>query len=121
MIVSASTILRIFINFCDPCGLYCWHVNVVVSTFIEFPQVYLCRNSKGELDSSGDIWGAPYRWGTMVIAYKKSKFRKHNLKPIEVTFFFFGDKTIHFTFLNLPRDSILKQRNYSMQFEFVLL
>ncbi|OAY78027.1 Spermidine-binding periplasmic protein SpuE [Ananas comosus] len=46
-------------------------------------KVYLCRNSKGELDSSGDIWGAPYRWGTMVIAYKKSKFRKHNLKPIE--------------------------------------
>lgn len=47
-------------------------------------QVYLCRNCKGELDPNGEIWAAPYRWGTMVIAYKKSKFKKHNLKPIEV-------------------------------------
>ncbi|XP_078163710.1 putrescine-binding periplasmic protein-like protein [Carex rostrata] len=46
-------------------------------------KVYLCRNCKGELDPNGEIWAAPYRWGTMVIAYKKSKFKKHNLKPIE--------------------------------------
>ncbi|KAG6493075.1 hypothetical protein ZIOFF_048051 [Zingiber officinale] len=46
-------------------------------------KVHLCRNDKGELDPNGCIWGAPYRWGTMVIAYKKNKFRKHNLKPIE--------------------------------------
>ncbi|KAH9753565.1 spermidine/putrescine-binding periplasmic protein [Citrus sinensis] len=29
------------------------------------------------------IAGAPYRWGAMMIAYKKSKFRKHDLAPIE--------------------------------------
>ncbi|KAH9753734.1 hypothetical protein KPL71_015185 [Citrus sinensis] len=29
-----------------------------------------------------------HRWGTTVIAYKKSKFRKHNLAPIEVIIFF---------------------------------
>ncbi|XP_058085826.1 uncharacterized protein LOC131233206 isoform X1 [Magnolia sinica] len=46
-------------------------------------KAYLRRNSKGELDSDGKIWGAPYRWGSMVIAYKKNKFRKHNLAPIE--------------------------------------
>ncbi|KAJ3707120.1 hypothetical protein LUZ61_010825 [Rhynchospora tenuis] len=46
-------------------------------------KVYLCRNCKGELDPNGEIYAAPYRWGTMVIAYKKSKFKKHNLKPIE--------------------------------------
>ncbi|ONK71624.1 uncharacterized protein A4U43_C04F10620 [Asparagus officinalis] len=46
-------------------------------------KVYLCRNDKGELDPNGDIWGAPYRWGTMVIAYKTNKFRKHKLTPIE--------------------------------------
>lgn len=49
-------------------------------------QVYLCRNSKGELDPNGYIWGAPYRWGTMVIAYKKNKFQKHKMSPIEVIF-----------------------------------
>ncbi|XP_038982873.1 uncharacterized protein LOC103716646 isoform X2 [Phoenix dactylifera] len=46
-------------------------------------KVYLCRNNKGELDSNGYVWGIPYRWGTMLIAYKKNKFRKHNLRPIE--------------------------------------
>lgn len=42
------------------------------------------RNSEGKLDSEGKIWAAPYRWGSMVIAYKKSKFKKLNLAPIEV-------------------------------------
>ncbi|KAJ4729107.1 putrescine-binding periplasmic protein-related [Melia azedarach] len=46
-------------------------------------KVYLRRNNEGEIDSEGKIWAAPYRWGTMVIAYKKSKFQKHKLAPIE--------------------------------------
>ncbi|PIA43192.1 hypothetical protein AQUCO_02000556v1 [Aquilegia coerulea] len=46
-------------------------------------KVYLRRNVSGELDPGGKIWAVPYRWGSMVIAYKKSKFRKHNLAPIE--------------------------------------
>lgn len=46
-------------------------------------KVFLRRNSKGELDSEGKIYAAPYRWGSMVIAYKKNKFQKHNLAPIE--------------------------------------
>lgn len=46
-------------------------------------KVYLRRNSEGEIDPKGDIWAAPYRWGCMVIAYKKNKFQKHNLAPIE--------------------------------------
>ncbi|KAL6652092.1 hypothetical protein ACP70R_011017 [Stipagrostis hirtigluma subsp. patula] len=40
-------------------------------------------NQNGESDSNGSIWGVPYRWGTMVIAYKKNKFKRHNLKPIQ--------------------------------------
>lgn len=47
-------------------------------------QVYLRRNSAGGPDCEGKIWAAPYRWGCMVIAYKKSKFQKHKLDPIEV-------------------------------------
>ncbi|CAM8880745.1 unnamed protein product [Rhodiola kirilowii] len=46
-------------------------------------KIFLRRNSEGAIDSEGKIWAAPYRWGTMVIAYKKTKFQKHNLKPIE--------------------------------------
>lgn len=47
-------------------------------------QVYLRRNSVGEIDPEGKIWAAPYRWGCMVIAYKKSKFQQQKLAPIEV-------------------------------------
>ncbi|KAF5206676.1 Putrescine-binding periplasmic protein [Thalictrum thalictroides] len=46
-------------------------------------KVYLRRNVNGELDPGGKIWAVPYRWGSIVIAYKKNKFRKHNLAPIE--------------------------------------
>jgi hypothetical protein len=47
-------------------------------------QVYLRRNSEGEMDPEGDIWAAPYRWGCMVIAYKTNQFQNHKLAPIEV-------------------------------------
>ncbi|TVU15874.1 hypothetical protein EJB05_39416 [Eragrostis curvula] len=46
-------------------------------------KVHLCRNQNGEADPNGSVWGAPYRWGTVVIAYKKNKFKRHNLKPIQ--------------------------------------
>ncbi|KAK9144122.1 hypothetical protein Sjap_004025 [Stephania japonica] len=46
-------------------------------------KVYLRRNDCGRLDSNGKIWAAPYRWGSMVIAYKKNKFQKYNLATIE--------------------------------------
>ncbi|KAH9687654.1 spermidine/putrescine-binding periplasmic protein [Citrus sinensis] len=45
--------------------------------------VYLRSNDAGEIDPRGKIWAAPYRWGTMAIGYKKSKFQNHNLAPIE--------------------------------------
>ncbi|KAF0892310.1 hypothetical protein E2562_014871 [Oryza meyeriana var. granulata] len=46
-------------------------------------KIHLCRNHNGEVDPNGSIWAVPYRWGTMVIAYKKNKFKRHNLKPIQ--------------------------------------
>ncbi|KAL4564973.1 hypothetical protein LXL04_029052 [Taraxacum kok-saghyz] len=46
-------------------------------------KVYLRRNNEGKPDTEGKIWAVPYRWGSMVIAYRKSKFQQHNLAPIE--------------------------------------
>ncbi|KAI4341991.1 hypothetical protein MLD38_026655 [Melastoma candidum] len=46
-------------------------------------KTYLRRNSGGVAAADGEIWAAPYRWGCMVIAYKKSKFEKLGLDPIE--------------------------------------
>ncbi|XP_027156889.1 uncharacterized protein LOC113758055 isoform X3 [Coffea eugenioides] len=43
---------------------------------------YLHRSTDGNLDPQGKIWAVPYRWGSLVIAYKKSKFLKHKLAPI---------------------------------------
>lgn len=59
----------------------------VLCIFIIVYQVHLRRNQNGEADPNGTIWGVPYRWGTMVIAYKKNKFKRHNLKPIQVNNF----------------------------------
>lgn len=47
--------------------------------------MYLRRNKEGKPDAQGEIYAVPYRWGSMVIAYRKSKFRQHNLAPIEVS------------------------------------
>ncbi|CAH1427475.1 unnamed protein product [Lactuca virosa] len=46
-------------------------------------KVYLRRNNEGKSDTKGKIWGVPYRWGSMVIAYRKTKFQQHNLAPIQ--------------------------------------
>ncbi|KAL5214656.1 hypothetical protein ABZP36_003808 [Zizania latifolia] len=46
-------------------------------------KIHLCRNHNGEVDPNGSIWGVPYRWGTVVIAYKRNEFKRHNLKPIQ--------------------------------------
>ncbi|CAF2108830.1 unnamed protein product [Brassica napus] len=29
------------------------------------------------------MWAVPYRWGSMVISYKKSKFQQYKLAPIQ--------------------------------------
>ncbi|XP_021855882.2 uncharacterized protein [Spinacia oleracea] len=46
-------------------------------------KVFLRRNNEGKIDPEGRIWAVPYRWGSMVIAYKKSKFDTLGLAPIE--------------------------------------
>lgn len=59
----------------------------IIVLLLKYSQVYLRRNSEGRLDPKGTIWAAPYRWGSVVVAYKKNKFQKHNLAPIEVICF----------------------------------
>ena len=37
------------------------------------------RNDQGNLAANGKIWGAPYRWGSTVIAYQSEKLDKIGL------------------------------------------
>lgn len=39
------------------------------------------RNDRGLLDAKGQVWGAPYRWGTTVIAYRADKFKEMGWAP----------------------------------------
>ncbi len=40
-------------------------------------QSFIRRNTQGQVDPQGAIWGQPYRWGTTLILYRKDK-----LKPL---------------------------------------
>lgn len=39
------------------------------------------RNQQGNVDLKGQVWGAPYRWGTTMIVYRRDKFKAEGLKP----------------------------------------
>lgn len=39
------------------------------------------RNQQGNIDIKGQVWGAPYRWGTTMIVYRRDKFKAEGLKP----------------------------------------
>jgi putative spermidine/putrescine transport system substrate-binding protein len=39
------------------------------------------RNPQGEVDTSGKVWGAPYRWGSTVIIYRPDKFKALGWTP----------------------------------------
>ncbi|AFZ42631.1 periplasmic polyamine-binding protein [Halothece sp. PCC 7418] len=40
------------------------------------------RDAQGNLAPNGKIWGAPYRWGNTVIAYRADQFREAGYEPI---------------------------------------
>jgi putative spermidine/putrescine transport system substrate-binding protein len=39
------------------------------------------RDDKGQRNNSGQVWGAPYRWGTTVIAYNREKLEAQGIEP----------------------------------------
>lgn len=78
------------------------------------------RNSKGQLDTNGRVWGAPYRWGSTVIAYRSDKLEKLNLTPTDWNILWQPELSDRISLLNSPREVIgltLKQLGYSYNTE----
>lgn len=44
-------------------------------------QTLVKRDRQGKLDPNGEIWAAPYRWGTLMIAYRRDFFHKLGWTP----------------------------------------
>jgi putative spermidine/putrescine transport system substrate-binding protein len=74
------------------------------------------RDSTGRLSKSGQVWGAPYRWGATVIAYRKDKFRDLGWTPTDWSDLWRPELKNKISLLDQPREVIgltLKKLNRS--------
>ncbi len=46
-------------------------------------QLLVTRDSQGQPDPKGEVWAAPYRFGSTVIAYRQDIFKEKGLQPPE--------------------------------------
>ena len=78
------------------------------------------RNNQGSLSTERKIWGAPYRWGCTMIAYRNDKFKALGWQPTDWNDLWNQDIKNRFSLLNQPREVIgltLKKLGYSYNSE----
>ena len=67
----------------------------------------VARNSQGQLDPKGQVWAAPYRWSTTVIAYRQDIFQEKGLAPpTDWGDLWRADLRRHLSLLDQPREVI---------------
>lgn len=74
------------------------------------------RDRQGQLSAQGEIWGAPYRWGATVIAYRKDKFKDLGWTPADWADLWRPELKNKISLLDQPREVIgltLKKLNHS--------
>jgi putative spermidine/putrescine transport system substrate-binding protein len=75
------------------------------------------RNAQGEPDSQGAVWGAPYRWGSTVIIYRRDILQEKGLQPTQDwSDLWRADLRRQISLLDQPREVIgltLKKLGYS--------
>ena len=74
------------------------------------------RNQEGKLDERGKIWGAPYRWGSTIIAYNQDKFKALGWQPTDWSDLWREELRGRISLLDQPREVIgltLKKLGYS--------
>ena len=74
------------------------------------------RDSQGNLADDGKIYGAPYRWGSTIIAYRSDKLDQLNLKVRDWADLWQPELRDRLSLLDSPRETIgltLKKLGYS--------
>lgn len=69
-------------------------------------QSLVIRDRQGNLSPDGQVWGAPYRWGMTVIAYRKDKFQDLGRIPQDWSDLWRADLKHRFSLLDHPREVI---------------
>ncbi len=64
------------------------------------------RDRQGRLSATGEVWGAPYRWGATVIAYRKDEFRKLGWTPTDWADLWRPELKDKISLLDQPRETI---------------
>ncbi len=78
------------------------------------------RNEQGNLAADGKIWGAPYRWGSTVIAYQSKKLDKIGLTIKDWSDLWLPELRDRLSLLDSPRETIgltLKKLGHSYNTE----
>ncbi|ABW30094.1 extracellular solute-binding protein [Acaryochloris marina] len=64
------------------------------------------RDLQGNPSAEGKIWGAPYRWGATMIAFRKDKFRDLGWQPQDWSDLWRSELKEHISLLDQPREVI---------------
>lgn len=83
-------------------------------------QELVSRNTQGKIDLGGQIYGAPYRWGNTIIAYRADRFERLGWTPKDWSDLWRSELEGNISLLNEPREVIgltLKKLGYSYNTE----
>jgi putative spermidine/putrescine transport system substrate-binding protein len=64
------------------------------------------RNDQGQPDPKGQVWGAPYRWGSTVIAYRRDKLKTLGFTPTDWSDLWREELRDRISLLDQPREVI---------------
>lgn len=83
-------------------------------------QTLVQRDRQGNLDPNGQIWGAPYRWGSTAIVYRVDKLQKLGWQPNDWSDLWRPELRDRLSLLDQPREVIglaLKKLGHSYNTE----
>ncbi|MCG6135323.1 MAG: extracellular solute-binding protein [Nostoc sp. LLA-1] len=69
-------------------------------------QQLVTRNAQGNLDTQGQVWAAPYRWGSTMIVYHRERLQRLGLTPQDWSDLWRDELRSRISLLNQPREVI---------------